>query len=176
MNAKQTQSGGRLRDFVSCILKSSVGRDSEALLLYADGLATMRKKGITAMIRGLKAPFHTSTISRTLKRGQIRLISSKQWRIMRDDKIDRRRRFFFIFDDTTVRRYGKNVYGSGVNHDSCSDSRVWSNCLVTFQLRSKKGRWITITGFIYPGNTLKSTQGWFSSVKQSWPWRSSWTS
>jgi hypothetical protein len=72
MKTKQARFGGRIRDYVSCILKSSVGRDSDKFLLYADGLATMKKKGITAMIRALNARFHTSTVSRTLKKGQPR--------------------------------------------------------------------------------------------------------
>ena len=87
--------------------------DSDKLLLYADGLATMRKKGITAMIRALNARFHTSTVSRTLKREQTRLDWFKQQHIMRDAKIDKRKRYFFILDDTTLRRYGRDVYGSG---------------------------------------------------------------
>lgn len=139
MNRNKTQSGGLIRDYVSCILKSSVGKHFDKLLLYADGLATMKKKGITAMIRALNARYHISTISRMLKREQNKLDTFKEQQIMRDVKIDKRKRYFCIIDDTAARRYGKDVYGSGYNHSNSDGGRIWSNCLVTFQLREKKG-------------------------------------
>jgi hypothetical protein len=139
MNEKQSQPGGLVRDYISCILKSSVGKHFDKLLLYADGLATMKKKGITAMIRALNAKYHTATVSRTLKREQNKLDTFKQGHIMRNGKIDKRKRYFFIIDDTAARRYGKNVYGSDYNHSGSHGKIIWSNCLVTFQLREKKG-------------------------------------
>jgi hypothetical protein len=58
---------------------------------------------------------------------------------MRNGKIDKRRRYFLILDDTAARRYGEKVYGSGYNHSGSHGKIIWSNCLVTFQLREKKG-------------------------------------
>jgi DDE superfamily endonuclease len=100
----------------------------------------MKKKGIKAMIRALNARHHTSNISRTLKRERIKLDTFKQQHILRDGKIDKRKHYFLILDDTAVRRYGKGVYGSGYNHSGSHGKTIWSNCLVTFQLREKKGR------------------------------------
>ncbi|MEE8432521.1 MAG: hypothetical protein V3S16_14835 [Candidatus Desulfatibia sp.] len=140
MKAKEVQSGGLIRDNISCILKSSVSEHSDKLLLYADGLTTMKKKGIKAMIRALNARYHTSTISRTLKGEQNKLNNFKIQHIMRDGTLDKRERHFFIIDDTPVRRYGRDIYASGYNHSSSVGSTIWSNCLVTFQLRGKKGR------------------------------------
>ncbi len=140
MKAKEVQSGGRIRDYILCILNSSVGKHSDKLLLYADGLVTMKKKGVTAMIRALNAGYHTSTISRTLKGEQNKLNNFKIQYIMRDGAIDKRERHFFIIDDTPVGRYGRDIYASGYNYSSSVGSTIWSNCLVTFQLRGKKGR------------------------------------
>ena len=139
MREKQAQSGGRIRNYISCILKTFAGKHSDRLLLYADGLATMKKKGVTAMLRALNAKYHTSTILRALKREQNKLSSFKRRHILRDNKLDKRRRYFFILDDTAVRRYGRSVYGSGYNYDGSLGKIIWSNCLVTFQLREKKG-------------------------------------
>jgi hypothetical protein len=76
----------------------------------------MKKKGIKAMIRALNARHHTSNISRTLKRERINLNTFKQQHILRNNKIDKRKRYFLIIDDTAVRRYGKDIYGSGYNY------------------------------------------------------------
>jgi DDE superfamily endonuclease len=140
MKEKQPQSSGLIRDYISCIFKTSVGKHSDKLLLYADGLVTMKKKGIKGMIRALNARHHTSNISRTLKRDRIKLDTFKQRHILRDGKIDKRKSYFLIIDDTAVRRYGKDIYGSGYNYSGSDDTTIWSNCLVTFQLREKKGR------------------------------------
>jgi len=139
MKRKEPKTGGRIRDYLSCILKTFAGAHSGKLLLYADGLATMKKKGVTAMLHSLNAGYHTSSILRTLKREQIKLNTLKRQRIMQNGKFDKRRRYFLIIDDTAVRRYGRSVYGSGYNHSGNAGKVIWSNCLVTFQLREKKG-------------------------------------
>ena len=98
----------------------------------------MKKKGVTAMLHSLNAGYHTSSILRTLKREQIKLNTLKRQRIMQNGKFDKRRRYFLIIDDTAVRRYGRSVYGSGYNHSGNAGKVIWSNCLVTFQLREKR--------------------------------------
>jgi len=92
------------------------------------------------MIRALNARYHTSTISRTLKKEQNRLNAFKQHHIKRNLKFDKRERYFFIIDDTTVMKYGRNVYGSDYNYSNTVGGKIWSNCLVTFQIKGKKGR------------------------------------
>ncbi len=139
MKRKNTQFSGRIRDYVSDVLKASVGSDSDKLLLYADGLVTMKRKGVKAMIRDLNGGFHTSTISRTLIKAQPMLESFKRDRNERDIKFDKRKSYSMILDDTAVRRYGRNIYGCGYNYDSSVGGTIWSNCLVTFVLTEKKG-------------------------------------
>lgn len=99
----------------------------------------MKRKGIKATIRDLNGKFHTSTMVRTLKRAQIKLDSAKEERIQRDIKFDKRKNYFFILDDTPLRRYGREIFASGYNYDGCVDGPIWSNCLVTFLLAEKKG-------------------------------------
>lgn len=154
MNQKEPQSDGQIRDYVSCILKSSVGRHSGKLLLYADGLAMCKKKGVTAMIRDLNGRHSTSTVIRSLKRGHTELYTAKEERIERDS-IDKRKRYFFVLDDTPVRRYGRSIHGAGYNHDDSTGGIIWGNCLVTFQLAVKKGRWTTISD----STSARDTQG-----------------
>jgi hypothetical protein len=155
MKEKELQPGGQIRNYLSCILKSSCGRGWDKLLLYADGLATGKKKGVSAMIRDLNARYSTSTVLRSLKDGISKLYEAKEERIARD-RIDRRMRHLLILDDTPVKRYGRAIYGSGYHHDDSTGGLVWGNCLVTIQLRTKRGRWTLTSSSTCPRSTLQS--------------------
>ncbi|WP_456475316.1 hypothetical protein [Candidatus Pyrohabitans sp.] len=53
MSIKESQFSVRIRNYLSFILKTFAGLHSAKLLLYADGLAIMKKNGVTAMLRAL---------------------------------------------------------------------------------------------------------------------------